>query len=185
MIVPAAAFAGSVTAKYRAEDAAGVAAWLDANLPKLMEVYEHLHANPELSLHEKRTAALVADHLSKAGYQVTTGVGGHGVVGVMSNGDGPTVLVRGDMDGLPIVEETGVAYASQVKFTRPDGTKVGVMHACGHDVHTTSLIGAAGALAAMKDRWSGTLVMIAQPAEEVGLGAKAMIDDGLFERFDR
>lgn len=162
-----------------------VEAWLDGELPGLVELYEHLHANPELSLEEEQTAARMAKELREAGYRVTTGVGGHGVVGILENGEGKTVLIRGDMDGLPVSEETGLAYASRVEVTRDDGTRSGVMHACGHDVHMTSLIGTARLLADHRDLWSGTVVAIAQPAEELGRGALAMMEAGLFERFPR
>ncbi|MHC4065654.1 MAG: M20 metallopeptidase family protein, partial [Planctomycetota bacterium] len=122
---------------------------------------------------------------TRCGYSVTTGVGGTGVVGVLANGSGPTILVRGDMDALPVTEETGLEYASKVKVDRPEGGRVGVMHACGHDVHTTALIGTAKLLSTMREQWRGTLVMIAQPAEEIGRGAQMMIQDGLFTRFPR
>jgi hippurate hydrolase len=162
-----------------------VSAWLTEKLPALVSIFKHLHANPELSLCEERTAALVADHLRQSGYEVTTGVGGHGVVGVLRNGPGPVVLIRGDMDALPIIEETGLDYASRVRVTRPDGSTVGVMHACGHDIHTTTLLGTAGVLGAIRGAWQGTVVIVAQPAEEVGRGARMMIADGLFDRFPR
>ena len=160
-----------------------VAGWVEKNAGELVEMYKHLHANPEISLGELKTAALMAKAFKKSGFEVTSGVGRTGVVGVMRNGEGPTVLIRGDMDGLPVIEETGVPYASRVKIKKPDGTTVGAMHACGHDVHITMALGTARLLADMRDEWSGTLVMIGQPAEEIGRGAKLMIDDGLFERF--
>ncbi len=159
--------------------------WLDQHIDELVATYEHFHAHPELSLEEEKTAARVANELGAAGYRVTTGIGGHGVVGVLKNGEGPVVLIRGDMDALPVTEETGLRYASRVVAKRDDGTTTGVMHACGHDVHTTNLIGSARFLAAARELWSGTLVVIAQPAEEVGRGALAMMGDGLFERFPR
>ncbi len=174
-----------IHATFRAEQHAAVSALLRDNLATLSETCRYIHANPELSLHEEHTAALVAKELTGSGYEVTTGVGGHGVVGVLRNGSGPTVMVRGDMDALPITEESGLEYASKVTAKMPDGSLVGVMHACGHDIHTTSLIGTARLLSAMKDQWRGTMVMVAQPAEEVGVGARAMIADGLFERFPR
>lgn len=148
--------------------------------------YRDLHQNPELSLQEAESAAKVAARLEAAGYEVSTGVGGHGVVGVLRNGDGPTILIRGDMDALPITEQTELPYRSSV--TAPDpatGTTVGVMHACGHDIHQTCLVGTAEVLAKTADAWRGTIVAIAQPAEEIGRGARAMIADGLFERFPR
>lgn len=160
-------------------------AGLPALLPELDEVYQDLHRNPELSGQERRTAELVARRLTAAGFQVSTGVGGHGVVGVLRNGDGPTVLVRGDMDALPVREDTGLPYASTATGTMADGRAVPVMHACGHDVHTTALVGAARLLAAARDRWRGTLIMLAQPAEEQLAGASAMLRDGLYSRFGK
>ncbi len=159
--------------------------WLDAELDGLVDLYEHLHANPELSLEEEETAKRMAKELRAAGYRVTTAVGGHGVVGVLENGKGKTVLIRGDMDALPVTEETGVPYASRVEVTQQDGRRTGVMHACGHDVHMVSLVGTARLLSEHRDLWSGTVVAIAQPAEELGRGALAMINAGLFERFPR
>jgi len=174
-----------VSATFREDQHRNVQRWLDSNLPVLVATCKHLHANPELSLQEEQTAKLVAEALRAAGLEVTAGVGGHGVVGVLRNGEGPVILVRGDMDALPIVEESGVDYASKVTVTKDDGQTVGVMHACGHDIHTTMVIGTAQALVALRDSWRGTVVLIAQPAEELGLGAGAMIADGLFERFPR
>lgn len=144
--------------------------------------YKDLHAHPELGFQEVRTAGVAADHLKLAGFEVTTGVGGTGVVGVLTRGEGPTVLLRADMDALPVKEATGLDYASVATATLPDGTATPLMHACGHDLHTTCLIGAAYALAG-DDSWSGRLLAVFQPAEEGGLGARAMVDDGLFERF--
>jgi hippurate hydrolase len=174
---PAAAAPGG-----QAED---VQAWTAAEMPGLVALYRHLHAHPELSLQEKQTAERVAAELQAAGCDVTTGVGGHGVVAVLRNGDGPTLLLRADMDGLPVVEQTGLDYASVATATDPAGKAVGVMHACGHDVHMTVLIGAVRYLAGHRDRWRGTLVAIGQPAEERMRGARAMLEDGLFERFPR
>ena len=153
---------------------------LDRELPLVDEVYRDLHAHPELSGAERRTAAVVADRFAVSGFEVHTAVGGHGVVGVLTNGRGPVVAMRGDLDALPIAEDTGLPYASTVSATRPDGVIVPVMHACGHDLHTASLLGAASLLAEHRDSWSGTLVLIAQPAEESMHGAKAMLADGLF-----
>jgi len=164
---------------------ARIDAWIDRELPELLETYRHLHAHPELSHEEEKTAALVAKFLRQAGYSVETGIGGHGVVGVLRNGEGPTLLIRGDMDGLPVIEATGLPFASVVRTKNADGMIVGTMHACGHDVHVTSLLGTAGLLASMRPSWRGTLVILAQPAEEVGLGASMMIDDGLFDRIPR
>jgi amidohydrolase len=159
--------------------------WLEGHLPGIVEAYKHLHANPELSFQELKTATFIARSLEKSGWQVTQGVGRTGVVAVMKNGDGPTVLIRGDMDALPVIEQTGLPYASKVLVKNPDGTTVGAMHACGHDVHSTMLIGLAPLLADLKEHWKGTVVLIAQPAEEIGRGAKAMIADGLFEKFPK
>ncbi|MDX1569075.1 MAG: amidohydrolase [Xanthomonadales bacterium] len=158
---------------------------VNADYAELSQLYRHLHANPELSFEEQATAARMAEEFSALGFDVTTDFGGHGVVAVMKNGAGPTVLVRGDMDALPIEEQTGLPYASEVTATGRDGQPTPVMHACGHDVHMTVLIGTARRLAANRDAWSGTLIMIAQPAEERSGGAKAMLADGLFEKFPR
>jgi len=149
----------------------------------LENLYLHYHQNPELSFYEKETSKRMAEELRKLGFEVTESVGGYGVVGILENGPGPTLLVRADMDALPIVEETGKSYASEVATTDEQGNTVGVMHACGHDVHMTVWAGTARRLAEMKDQWSGTLLFIGQPAEERAGGAKAMLADGLFERF--
>jgi hippurate hydrolase len=151
----------------------------------LEQLYKHLHTNPELSFHEEKTAARIAEELQKAGYAVTTSVGQHGVVGVMKNGVGPTILVRTDLDALPITENTGLAYASKVRVHDDQNNEVGVMHACGHDIHMSSFIGAARLLSQLKNNWRGTLVFIGQPAEERGGGARAMLKDGLFTRFPK
>jgi hippurate hydrolase len=153
--------------------------------PRLDALYKQIHSHPELSLQEVQTAARLAKELKEAGFDVTEKVGGTGVVGVFKNGPGPTVLVRADMDALPIVEETGLPYASKVRARDRQGNDVGVMHACGHDVNVTCLVGTARQLVALKDKWSGTLVFIGQPAEEIGSGARMMIEDGLFKRFPR
>lgn len=145
--------------------------------------YKALHASPELSFQEKETAATIAAELRDAGYTVTEGVGGYGVVGVLENGDGPTVMLRMDMDGLPVKEQTGLPYASEATATEQDGQAVHVMHACGHDVHMTVGTATARDLAARQGEWQGTLVVIAQPAEERGAGARMMLADGLFEQF--
>src|SRR5690606_2237032 len=149
------------------------------------ELYKHLHAHPELSFQEKETSKLLADEVRKTGFTVTENVGGYGVVGVLNNGNGPTMLVRADMDALPIKEETGLPYASQVAVNNPDGNQVPVMHACGHDLHMAVWVGVAKVLTQIKSGWKGTLVFIAQPAEEKGAGAKAMIKDGLYTKFPR
>lgn len=153
---------------------------------QLRALFEDFHRNPELSFKENRTARIMAAQLRAVpGVTVTEGVGGTGVVGVMKNGAGPTVLVRADMDGLPLEEKSGLPYASKVRQAGIDGVEGPVMHACGHDVHITSLVGTAKRLAAMKDRWKGTVVLIVQPAEERVGGAKAMIADGLYTRFPK
>ena len=161
-------------------------------LPALVELYKGLHAHPELSHFEDHTSALLAAELRNAGYTVTDHIGVYpdgtkafGVVGILQNGPGPTLLVRGDMDALPIVEETGLPYASHVITKNKSGQEVGVMHACGHDIHTTVLIGTARALAAARASWHGTLMIVGQPSEETIDGAKAMIADHLYERFGK
>lgn len=151
----------------------------------LADVYRDLHRHPELSFAETRTAAVAAARLRDAGFEVAEGVGGTGVVGVLRNGDGPTALLRADMDALPMAEDTGLDYASTARGVTPDGEETAVAHSCGHDVHTTCLIGAATELAATTGTWSGTLLVVFQPAEEVGGGARAMLDDGLYTRFAR
>lgn len=148
----------------------------------LPAVYRDLHANPELSFQEHRTAGIVAEALGELGFAVTTGIGGTGVVGVLENGAGATVLLRADMDGLPVLEATGLPYASAARGTDHGGNDVPVMHACGHDVHVTCLLGASERLAADRDSWTGTLVVLFQPAEEWGGGARAMVDDDVFGR---
>ena len=180
-----------VTVPSRAQD---TAAFNQQQLPSLVATYKDLHAHPELSHYEEHTSALLADELRKAGYTVTDHIGvypdgskAYGVVGILKNGPGPTLAIRADMDALPIVEETGATYASHVMTTTKSGQnagqQTGVMHACGHDVHTTVLIGTARALAAAKSQWHGTLMLIGQPSEETIDGAKAMLADHLYERF--
>jgi hippurate hydrolase len=154
-------------------------------LPDLEALYTDVHAHPELSMLETRTAGLAADSLRAAGYDVTTGVGKTGVVGLLRNGAGPTVMLRADMDALPVEEMTGLAYASKVKASDREGNTVPVMHACGHDMHVTWLVGASTLLAEARQAWSGTLMVVFQPAEETAEGAQAMIDDGLFQRFPK
>ncbi|MEV6072419.1 amidohydrolase [Nocardia sp. NPDC052001] len=156
----------------------------DARIPALRAVYEDLHAHPELSFQEYRTAGVVAAQLKQQGWEVTEGVGGTGVVGVLVNGDGPVVLLRADMDALPVAEETGLPYASTATGVDADGHAVPVMHACGHDMHVTCLLGATGQLADNRESWCGTVVAVFQPAEEIG-GAPAMIADGFLDRFPR
>lgn len=156
-----------------------------AERPSLIQLYEHLHANPELSFQEERTSARMAQEIRALGFEVTEKVGGLGVVGVLKNGPGRTVLVRTDLDGLPVREIGSAPYVSKATAKDDTGKEVPVMHACGHDMHMTCWVGAARALAATKDQWKGTLVFIAQPAEERGMGALAMIEDGLFKRFPK
>ena len=165
----------------------------DAELPSLLAIYKDIHAHPELSMHEERSAAIVAKELKAAGCQVTERVGKYdkasvtcfGVVGVMKNGAGPIVLVRTDLDALPVHEETGLPYASTVTTKNDEGKEVPVMHACGHDAHIAAFIGTAGALAKLKDQWHGTIVFVAQPAEETGNGARALLKGGLYDRFGK
>jgi amidohydrolase len=156
-----------------------------ADLPDLIALYHDLHKNPELSGREVRTSALVAAQLAAAGASVTTGVGETGVVAILTNGDGPRVMLRADMDALPVLERTGLDYASTATAEAADGGRVPVMHACGHDVHMAALAGAVRALARGRDQWRGTIMAVAQPAEETAEGAAAMLRDGLFERFGR
>ncbi len=183
-IVPTslAALAMMLSAPVQAQD---LRADLEADMPGLMELYRDLHANPELSFEEHETAAKLAKRMRDLGFEVTEGVGRTGVVSVMKNGEGPTVLLRADMDGLPVVEQTGLPYASEVTATPASGVTTGVMHACGHDTHMAGFIGAAQLLVDHKDAWQGTLVMVLQPAEELGLGALAMLEDGLYTRFPK
>ena len=152
-------------------------------LPDLEALYKDIHAHPELSMQETRTAGIAADRLKKAGYEVTTGVGKTGVVGLLRNGEGPTVMLRADMDALPITENTGLAYASKVSAKDAEGNTVPVGHMCGHDMHVAWLVGAATLLSQARDAWKGTLMTVFQPGEETAQGAQAMIDDGLLKRF--
>jgi hippurate hydrolase len=149
----------------------------------LVAHYKHLHSNPELSLQEEQTAAYLADELRAMGYRVTTGIGGHGLVAILENGAGPTLMYRADMDGLPIEENTHLPYASTATGQMPSGAEVAVMHGCGHDVHMTVMLGVASRMLARRDDWQGTLLLIGQPAEEIGKGARMMLDDQLFQRF--
>ncbi|MEE4278231.1 MAG: amidohydrolase [Halieaceae bacterium] len=148
-----------------------------------LDYYKTLHRNPELSFQEEQTAARLSASLSAAGFEVTTGVGGHGVVALLRNGEGATLMMRADMDGLPVAEQTGLPYASTARAREMDGSDVSVMHACGHDIHMTVVLSAALELLERRDEWSGTLMVIMQPAEERGAGARDMLADGLFERF--
>ena len=158
---------------------------LSALVPELERLYQDIHAHPELSMHESRTAGLAAERLKSAGFEVTSGVGRTGVVGVLRNGDGPTVMLRADMDALPVREATGLPYASSVTVTNDTGESVPVMHACGHDMHVAWLAGAAALLAQHRDAWKGTLMPVFQPGEETAQGAQAMIDDNMMKRFPR
>lgn len=168
-------------------------AMIDRDLASLVETYKMLHAAPELSHREEKTSSFLAGQLRALGYTVTERIGkferpewiGYGVVAVMKNGEGPTVLARADIDALPVEEKTGLPYASKVRTKNDAGQEVGVMHACGHDIHMTSMIGAAKLLAELKDRWRGTLILIGQPAEETIDGARAMLKDGLYSRFPK
>jgi hippurate hydrolase len=162
-----------------------VANRLAADYPALAKFYTDLHLHPELSLMEEKTSAKVAAELRAAGFEVTEKFGGYGVVGVLKNGPGPVLYYRTDMDALPVAEETGLPYASKDRVTNLSGQEVAVMHACGHDIHMTVFAGTARLLAALKDQWSGTLVFIGQPAEEVGAGARAMLAAGLFAKFPK
>jgi hippurate hydrolase len=183
----------AATVQVAAAQNPAVDAKVDQELPGLVSTYKALHAAPELSHHEDKTAALLANELRGFGYDVTEHVGkypnpqwqGHGIVAILKNGSGPTVLVRADMDALPVEEATGLAYASHVRTKNDAGVDVGVMHACGHDIHVTSLIGTAKLLASVKDQWHGTLVLIGQPSEETIDGAKSMLSDGLYSRIPK
>jgi amidohydrolase len=173
-------------------DAAQLEATVEHELPSLISFYKKLHAAPELSHFETATSAAVAAQLREAGFQVTADVGkyedgsqGHGVVAVLENGKGPTLLIRSDLDALPVEEKTGLPYASHVRFKMPNGQEVPVMHACGHDIHMSVLVGTARVLASMRKQWHGKLVLIGQPSEETIDGASAMVRDGLFEHFGR
>jgi len=163
---------------------------VNGEISNLVDTYQDLHAHPELSHHEEHTSALLAEQLRKAGYTVTEHIGrypdgshAYGVIAILQNGPGPKLLIRTDLDALPVIEETGLSYASQVRTKNDSGQDVGVMHACGHDIHITTMIGTARALAALKSQWHGTVMLIGQPAEEVVDGAKAMLADHLYERF--
>jgi len=192
VVVCTVSFGSALSAALAAESAPSTALETSASIPNLDPIYSgldafyiDLHQNPELSGHEEKTAAKLADRLRRLGYQVTTGVGGTGVVALMKNGSGPTLMLRADMDALPVEERTGLPYASKVTVKGPGGAAVPVMHACGHDLHMTTLLGAATLLAQMKDRWRGTLMLIGQPAEETVNGAEGMLKDGLFTKFPK
>lgn len=189
-IVSSAGCAGVAFAESRRGDRVGiyVAALekqMDAEFASLEKLYLYLHENPELSRQEKATSARMAREMTEAGFEVTTGIGELGVVGILRNGKGPVVMVRGDMDALPITEATDASYASKVRVRNERGEEVGVMHACGHDMHMTVLIGAGRIAGALRRHWSGTIILVAQPAEEGGGGAQSMVNDALFTRFPR
>ena len=154
-------------------------------LPSLEDAYKDIHAHPELSMQEHRTADIAAKHLRNNGYEVTTGVGGTGVVGMLRNGDGPTIMLRADMDALPIKEATGLDYASKVTAKNADGVVVPVAHSCGHDMHVTWMMGVASLFSRQREAWKGTLMLVFQPGEETAQGARAMIADGLLKRFPK
>ncbi|MBI4248075.1 MAG: amidohydrolase [Elusimicrobia bacterium] len=162
-----------------------IQALVDKDYLRLKDYYTDLHGHPELSRQEKRSSENLSRELKEAGFEVTGGIGGYGVVGVLKNGDGPTVLVRTDMDALPVKEETGLSYASVAEVKSEDGALTPVMHACGHDMHQAVFVGVARLLSQLKTDWRGTLVFIGQPAEEIGAGAKAMLKDGLFMQFPK
>ncbi len=162
-----------------------LSASIAADMPSLMTLYRDLHEHPELSFQEFNTSAKLATEARRLGFDVTEKVGQTGVVAVLKNGAGPTVLIRADMDGLPVIEQTGLPFASHVKGISKSGTETGVMHACGHDTHMTAWVATARQMVANKAKWSGTLVMILQPAEEIGAGARAMLSDGLYTRFPK
>lgn len=159
--------------------------WIKKNYDEVFSLYKHFHTNPELSHQEAKTAERVAAELKKVGCEVTTGIGGHGLVGILKNGAGPTLMWRTDLDALPVEEKTEVPYASKAKARDDQGKEVSVMHACGHDIHITNMIAAARYLAGHKDQWSGTVMFLGQPAEERGAGARMMLEDGLFKRFPK
>ena len=177
----------ALTAPLAAADAqpAGLRQAITGDMPELMNLYRDLHAHPELSMQETRTAALLAAEARRLGFTVTERVGGTGVVAVLENGPGPVLLLRADMDALPVEEQTGLPFASRVRGTTREGLATAVMHACGHDTHMAAWVGVARRLVALRGQWRGTLIMIAQPGEETSQGAKAMLEDGLFTRFPR
>src|SRR5436190_1125983 len=179
------AFSCVVLAGQEAPWTTPTAAQIEAIYPAIEALYIDLHKNPELAFQETQTAAKLAAHVKALGFEVTTGVGGTGVVAVMKNGSGPTVMLRTELDALPVEEKTGLPYASTVKAKNASGELVPVMHACGHDLHMAAWAGAARLMAEQRKRWQGTLVMVGQPAEEGGAGAPALLKDGLFTRFPR
>lgn len=166
-------------------DNTAIQAWVEENLPGVMEDYVHLHQHPEVSFEESETAKYVGKKWREAGFDVTFEIGGFGLVAQLANGAGPTVMLRTDLDALPVTEATGLPFASKTTVTTASGSTSGVMHACGHDIHMSNLIGVARFMASNKDAWQGTLLLIGQPAEERGAGARAMLKDGLLEKFPR
>ena len=190
LLIPGCAFLATLPVVAQAP--ADLSSSVQAELPALMETYKHLHRNPELSHYEEKTAAYMAGELRKLGYTVTEHVGryedgtqAHGIVAVLENGAGPRLLIRTELDALPVEEKTGLDYASTMKTTNAQGQNVSVMHACGHDIHMTALLGTAREMAARRDKWHGTLMLIGQPSEEMIDGAKAMLADHLYERFGK
>ena len=179
------ALSAELTGPSGAEVEKQVQSWVTEAYPSLEAQYKHFHRHPELSLHEEQTSTRLATEMEQLGFTVTRRVGGFGIVAVLTNGPGPTILVRTDMDALPVTEQTGAPYASNATAMDDKGNTVGVMHACGHDMHMTVFVGTARVLRQIKDRWHGTLVMIGQPAEERVKGARAMLADGLFTRFPK
>jgi amidohydrolase len=179
------ALLASLVAAAAGQNASGNSKEVDAVYPEARALYLDLHKNPELSSHETQTAAKLADHLRKLGYDVTERVGGTGVVAILKNGAGPTIMLRTELDALPVEEKTGLAYASKIHAKDEAGHDVPVMHACGHDVHMAALIATATIMVRSKDTWHGTLMLIGQPAEETISGAKAMLEDGLFKKFPK
>src|SRR5690349_21341114 len=166
-----------------AQPAAALGQAVARDMPDLMNLYRDLHAHPELSMQETRSAGLLAAEARRLGFTVTEHVGGTGVVAIMENGPGPVLMLRADMDALPVEEQTGLPFASQVRGTTREGLATAIMHACGHDTHMATWVGVARRMAALRSQWHGTLVMVAQPGEETSQGAKAMLEDGLFTRF--
>ncbi len=183
--VKALCLALTVSAGSLALAAESPAEWSKSHIDDLVALYTELHQVPELSKHEEATGRRIGEELTKAGIETTTGVGGTGVVGLLKNGPGQIVMLRTDLDALPVTEQTGLPYASKVRVRDEQGNDVGVMHACGHDIHMTNLIGVARYLASHRDQWSGTVMFLGQPAEERGSGARAMLEDGLFTRFPK
>jgi amidohydrolase len=167
------------------EDVERISSLMEEEFESLFELYRHFHAHPELAGQEEKTSSRLAAELETIGFVVTQGVGGYGVVGLHENGEGPTIMVRSDLDALPVLESTGLPYASRERARDADGPETGVMHACGHDLHTAVLVGSARLLMRCRENWQGTLIMVGQPSEETGTGAMAMLEDGLFTRFPR